>query len=231
MNAFFPGLLLIKYFRYTLYLYVLIGYGLAIAGSYEDFFRAVRQDDAATVSALLRRGFDVNSLDPQSSSALSLALIEPSPRVLQLLLGWPQTRIDERNENDETPLMMAALHGNLAAAQALLAKDADVNKTGWTPLHYAATHGHLSLMRLLLEHHAYIDAESPNGSTPLMMAARYGSREAVQLLLDAGADPLLRNQLQLTALDFASTGSRDENAALIAAAIKVLQTESKRLQH
>ena len=45
------------------------------------------------------------------------------------------------------------------------------------------------MMRLLLEESAYIDATSPNGTTPLMMAARYGSPEAVKLLLEEGAEP------------------------------------------
>ena len=58
-------------------------------------------------------------------------------------------------------------------------------------------------MELLLENHAYIDAESPNGTTPLMMAAHYGTPAAVKLLLEAGADPTLKNQLGLTAIDFA----------------------------
>jgi ankyrin repeat protein len=206
---------LIKHFRYIVYLYVFIGYGLVLAGSYEDFFRAIKVDDVAAVTDLLQRGFDVNTPDPNSSHALAIALSGPSPKVVQLLLTWPATHIDQRNAQDETPLMMAALRGNLAAARALIDKDADVNKTGWTPLHYAATNGHLDVMQLLLEHHAYIDAESPNGSTPLMMAALYGSAAAVKLLLDAGADPQLKNQLQLSALDFAKSGSHEESAALI----------------
>ncbi len=211
---------LIKHFRYIIYLYVFIGYCLAEAGSYEDFFQAVRVDDADTVTALLERGFDVNTPDASSSYALAIALSAASARVVQLLLHWPATHVDQRNANDETPLMMAALAGNLGVAQALIAKDADVNKPGWAPLHYAATHGHLEVMQLLLDHHAYIDAESPNGTTPLMMAALYGTPQAVKLLLQAGADPLLINQQHLSALDFAKSGSRDESEALLSAALR-----------
>jgi ankyrin repeat protein len=73
---------------------------------------------------------------------------------------------------------------------------------------------------LLLENHAYIDAASPNGSTPLMMAAMYGTVDAVKALLDAGADPLLKNGLGLTAIDFASQVQRDDVVNVIASAVR-----------
>ena len=216
------------YIRYTLYLYVLIGSCLAHSGSYDDFFQAIKRDDAAAVTALLRRGFDVNTPDPQLRHGLVVALESPSNRALEALLVWPGVKFDQRNAHDETPLMLAALRGNLAAVRKLVAMDADVNKTGWTALHYAATNAHLEIMQLLLDEHAYIDAESPNGSTPLMMAAQYGSAAAVRLLLEAGADPTLKNQLQLTATDFARLGGRDDSAALLAAALRATPATQQR---
>ena len=85
-------------------------------------------------------------------------------------------------------------------------------------MHYAATKGSVPIVRELLDKSAYIDAESPNGTTPLMMAAMYGSPEVVKILLEAGADPTLKNGLGLTALDFAKTMDRNkESANLIAA--------------
>ena len=131
-----------------------------------------------------------------------------------------------RNAQDESPLMMAAIKGNVEAVRKLIARDADVNKTGWAPLHYAASGGteqHLRIAALLLENHAYIDAASPNGTTPLMMAAQYGSAEMVKLLLDEGADPTLKNQLGLTAVNFAQRVSRSELAAQLSAAIRKRQ--------
>lgn len=189
---------------------------VAMAGSYDDFFSAVRRDDAAQVVALLQRGFDPNTRDPSGQHALYLAVREPSAAVARALLQWPQTDADARNVQEETPLMLACLKGQLDIVKLLLARDADVNKTGWAPLHYAATGGHTEIMQLLLDQHAYIDAESPNGTTPLMMAAQYGSAAAVQLLLDAGADANLRNQLKLSAIDFAHRASRADVADLIA---------------
>ena len=42
----------------------------AQAGSYEDFFTAIRRDDGAAISALLRRGFDPNTRDPKGQVGL-----------------------------------------------------------------------------------------------------------------------------------------------------------------
>ncbi len=218
---------MMKNFKKSVYLVALIGFNSALAGSYDDFFIAIKRDSASTVRALLARGFDPNTVDPNGVPGLILAVREPSPRTLEVLLASPQLKVEVRNPLDESPLMLAALQGDLALVRKLIALDADVNKPGWAPLHYAATHGHLDVMRLLLEHHAYIDAESPNGSTPLMMAAGYGTPEAVQLLLDAGADPLLKNQLGLTAIDFAHRAERAESVALITTEVQKIQQKTK----
>lgn len=210
-----------------LYLIVLFIFSSARAGSYEDFFVAIKQDNAAAVSTLLQRGFDPNTLDPKGLSGLYVALRDSSLKSAQVLIDWPRTNVEIRTAQDESPLMMAALKGHLELVKKLIKRDADVNKPGWTPLHYAATAGHLAVMELLLEQHAFIDAESPNGTTPLMMAAHYGSPAAVKLLLDAGADTAMRNQLGLSAIDFAHRAGRRDAADLIAAAVRRAQPKGK----
>ncbi len=211
---------MIHYLRYVLYLYVLLGFSIANSGSYDDFFSALQRDDAGAVRTLLKRGFDPNTVNPKGSHALIAALREPSLKVVSALLESPSTQVEVRTAQDESPLMLAALKGYLEVCQQLIVRDADVNKPGWTPLHYAATGGHIAIMRLLLDNHAYIDAASPNGSTPLMMASQYGTNDAVKLLLDAGADPMLKNIKGLTAIDFARQVQRDETVLLIAAGIR-----------
>ncbi|MES2950081.1 MAG: ankyrin repeat domain-containing protein [Pseudomonadota bacterium] len=208
------------YFRYIVYLVVSIGFSAVNAGSYDDFFLAIQRDDAGAVRGLLTRGFDPNTVNPKGVHGLVVALQVPAPKVIAALLEIPATQAEVRTVNDESPLMLAALKGYLEVCQQLIARGADVNKPGWTPLHYAATGGHLAIMRLLLDNHAYIDAASPNGSTPLMMAARYGTRDAVQLLADAGADPTVKNAVGLTAIDFALQVQRDDVVAVIAKAVQ-----------
>jgi ankyrin repeat protein len=214
-------------FKYIFYLIVLYSYSFCQAGSYDDFFTAIKHNDTGTVIGLLNRGFDVNTLNPAGEHGLLLAIREPSLEVATVLINWPKTKVETRNRQDESPLMLAAINGLTDICQQLISKDADVNKPGWTPLHYAATHGHLEVMNLLLENNAYIDAASPNGSTPLMMAASYGTPMAVKLLLEAGADPMLRNDLGLSAIDFAQRANRAESAEIISAFVRSRQPKEK----
>ena len=218
---------LIQYFKKVIYLIVIAEFSLANAGSYEDFFAAIRQDNPAVIQNLLRRGFDPNTLNPAGLTGLYLALREPSPKVAEVLIASPKTDVNILNSKDESALMLAALKNHEALAEKLIKKGADVNKTGWTPLHYAASNGNMAIISLLLENNAYIDAESPNGTTPLMMAAFYGTPAAVKLLLESGADAKLKNQLGLTAIDFANRANRKDSAELIASAVRSTQPRGK----
>lgn len=211
---------MIKKIKFLIYLIVFIGVSASNAGSYDDFFAAIKQDNPDVILSLLKRGFDPNTISPGGDYGLILAVREASFKVVDVLLDSPATQVDVRTPKDESPLMLAALKGYTAICQKLIARDADVNKPGWTPLHYAATSGHLDVMRMLLDNHAYIDAASPNGSTPLMMAAMYGTTDAVKLLLEAGADPTLKNALGLSAIDFAWRVQKEDAVALIAAAVR-----------
>ena len=211
------------YFKKIIYLYVFIVFNFSYAGSYEDFFSAIKNDDSTTIQRLLARGFDANTLDSEGAHGLILAIRETSPKAANVLIDASKINLNTFNALGESPLMLAALKGQLALSEKMVKKGADVNKPGWTPLHYAASNGHVEVIKLLLEHHAYIDAESPNGSTPLMMASMYGNAQSVKLLLDEGADPLLKNQLGLTALQFAQRGERPDSAELLTKAMRSKQ--------
>jgi uncharacterized protein len=211
---------LMNYFKKIIYLIVIVGFSLVMAGSYEDFFVAVKRDDPASIQELLRRGFDPNTIDPAGQTGLIIAVRQESLKAAEALISWPKTDLNQLNPKGESALMMAALKDQKELADKLIKKGADVNKTGWTPLHYAATNGHLAIIRLLLENSAYIDAESPNGTTPLMMAAMYGTPAAVKLLLEEGADPQLKNQQGLTALQFAERANRPDAIEALTSAVR-----------
>lgn len=175
-----------------------------LAGAYDDFFRAVQTDNAAAVRTLLARGLGPNLIEEaRGDSGLILALREGAMQVFALLVNARETDLEAKARNGDTALMIAAYKGNQAAVEVLLAKNVEVNKPGWTALHYAAAIGNNAIVRLLLEKSAYIDADSPNKTTPIMMAARGGYILTVKLLLDEGADASLRNEQGMSAIDLA----------------------------
>ena len=199
-------------FRLLAYLAMVIGFSVANAGAYEDFFKAVAADDGSTVLSLMVRGFDPNSRDEKGQTGLFLAMRGGSFKVAENLLQHPQTRLDLANASAETALMMAALKGHHDWVKRLLdrgARSDSGDAPAWTALHYAATGPSLQAVQWLLARGAKVDARSPNGSTALMMAARYGPEASVTLLLQQGADAKLQNEAGLTAADFAKLAGRE----------------------
>lgn len=188
----------------------------AHAGSSDEFFRAVVNDNTATMSTLLLRGTDPNQAGEKGQLPLILALQEGSDKAVAALLAHPGIRIDQANTAGETALMMAALKGRVDWMKQLLRRGAAVNRAGWTPLHYAASGPSLEAMTLLLDRRAELNARSPNDTTPLMMAARYGAVDAAGLLLRRGAHARLANAQNLEAADFARMAGRDQLAAELA---------------
>jgi ankyrin repeat protein len=182
----------------------------------EKIIHATRFDDIQTLKQFAQQGGDVNLTEPdRGESLLMICIRENSGRVFDLLLQDPKINLDQRAKNGDTAMMLAAYLEQKEWVQRLINAGAQVNQMGWTALHYAAVIGNHQIMALLLEHHAYIDAETPNKTTPLMLAARRGEMAAVKLLLDEGADISLKNMLGWTAYDFAVEAERRDIAGFL----------------
>jgi uncharacterized protein len=203
---------------------LLVSLSVAQAGPVDDLVIAAELNDGRSIAALLAKGVDPNLADDRGRLAIFIAAREDSVRAVEALVASPVLKIDAPNGNDETALMIAAIRGSLAAVQAMVRRGAAVNRPGWTPLHYAASGPDNGVTAFLIAQGASLDARSPNGSTALMMAARYGNSTVVPVLLKAGADVTLANEQGMTAADFAKRDGRDGLARELA----VLIAEKKR---
>ncbi|XP_066453613.1 kinase D-interacting substrate of 220 kDa isoform X1 [Eleutherodactylus coqui] len=100
--------------------------------------------------------------------------------------------VDERNENGQTALMLAAEQGNLEIVQELLQKRANCNLEdvdNWTALISASKEGHVEIVKELLDCNANLEHRDMGGWTALMWASYKGCIEVVELLLSKGANP------------------------------------------
>ena len=95
----------------------------------------------------------------------------------------------------------------MKAAQWLLRAGVDANAqdvAGYTPLHHAAVGGMDSLVRILLESKVLVNTINREGRTPLHYAAAYGHAVVAGMLLDAGADPDIEDNVGTKASDIMS---------------------------
>ena len=197
------------------------------SNSYEEWFAAIEIDDALRCQLLLQRGFDPNTIEPERlDTALILSVRYKAWKVFALLLKHPDVQLDARSRNGDTALMIAAFNGDTKAALELIDKGAEINRPGWTALHYACAVGNLAVIRKLIENSAYIDAESPNKTPPMMMAARAGHLSTVQFLIAEGADVSAKNELGLNAIDFAKSQNHIAIISLLERHMKQAETKS-----
>ncbi|XP_032998951.1 kinase D-interacting substrate of 220 kDa isoform X1 [Lacerta agilis] len=100
--------------------------------------------------------------------------------------------VDERNENGQTPLMLAAEQGNLEIVQELIKKGANCNledADNWTALISAAKEGHAAIVSELLNCNVNMEHRDMGGWNALMWACYKGCTEVAELLLEKGANP------------------------------------------
>ena len=94
-------------------------------------------------------------------------------------------------ETGRTPLMTAIALSDVPRVSALLASRADpetADANGVRAIHYAAGEPDPALLRTLIVAGADINAKGRSGKTPVMEAARLGMVQNVKILVDAGAD-------------------------------------------
>lgn len=176
----------------------------------------------------LARGFDVNRRSfMYGRSSLSQAAEYGRTEMMSFLLNKgvdPNLRDvngseADQDNTDKTPLMWAAVRGNIDACLLLLEHNADVNhedKIGRSALSWSAEHGRPHVVKLLLEHGAEVDHRDRfRGQTPLSWAAAHGRIMVAKLLLDHGADANISDQQNRHALSWAAEGGNVDIVRLL----------------
>uniref|UniRef100_A0A452IBY6 Uncharacterized protein n=1 Tax=Gopherus agassizii TaxID=38772 RepID=A0A452IBY6_9SAUR len=158
--------------------------------------------------------------------------------------------VDERNENGQTPLMLAAEQGNLEIVQELLKKGANCNledADNWTALISAAKEGYVDIVEELLNCNVNLEHLLKNITMyywhqysiyPIIWAAGRGHSDIVHLLLQHGAKVNCSDKYGTTPLIWAARKGHlecvkyllqmgadvDQEGACLAYVVKILNT-------
>ena len=199
---------------------------------------AVRSNDLVSVQRLLRAGANPSAANRYGITPLSLAAESASPEIFAALL---KSGADPKAvlSGGQTLLMTAARSGNLEAVKMLLDRGVDPNakeKTNQeTALMWAASENHPEVVKALVAKGAELNVRTPaleykqdrfglegvvtilprGNWTPLMIAAREGSLQAAQALVEMGASPNLTDPDGTTALLIAIINGHYDTAAML----------------
>jgi ankyrin repeat protein len=145
---------------------------------------AASQGTTQIVELLISKGAKVNGDGPLNQPLAEAArrVRKESAKICEILIEHKAKVQSVVPPNMETPLHLAAGHGNIEAARVLISRGAKVDardKFGATPLHNAAAVNKLELVKLLLEHGASARAEDLQGRKPAERARIPEVKEAL----------------------------------------------------
>jgi ankyrin repeat protein len=160
---------------------------------------AAMRDHVPSIKALVENGADIEQPGSQGYRPLALAIAESKYEAAKSLMEGGANVSEGSGADDLTPLM-------LIAAQTGPAEGARFLPGSTRPSDIA---------RGLIDRGAEVNAQSKSGITALMIAATHNSAPMIGLLMDAGADPSVKNNLGLTAADVAEKNGNLEAAQAI----------------
>ncbi|MFJ7154187.1 ankyrin repeat domain-containing protein [Streptomyces sp. NPDC101118] len=172
---------------------------------------AAADGDTAAVAAALRDGAAIEARDPHGRTALLLAALGDHVGTARALVGAGADP-DAQDQRSDSPWLVTGVTGSVPMMRTLLAAGPDLrlrNRYGGVSLIPAAERGHVEYVRAVVRE-TDIDVDHVNrlGWTALLEAVILGDggpahEEIVELLVTAGADPLLADHDGVTALEHA----------------------------
>jgi ankyrin repeat protein len=197
-----------------------------------ELLSSVSSGDVARVQQLLDCGVPLDAASPGGFTAVDAACMAGQVDVLELLLQHHQQQRQQQQGSSGPRLKpLKELLPNLVAvaakgghASVIRSLDStfdlqQLNLQPWAPLHAAAKGDHAEVVQLLLLQHSSLSVDersNSDGSTPLHHAVYYGKVQAVQLLLQAGANVHATTSTGgSTALHFAAEAGGVEVAQLL----------------
>ena len=159
---------------------------------------------------LVDEGCNVKAVDNSSNNVLHLACMSGNLDTVDYILSKEFVDIDSRGYMEQTPIMSAALKGQLHVFEILLKKGCNVQLVDTRDnniLHLACIKRKDRIVKYILWHGIIsVETKGVRGRTPIMLSARSGCRKCFDLLLKNGSDLNAVDNFNNTILHCASEG-------------------------
>lgn len=139
--------------------------------------------------------------------ALSALNMNDMERFRQAVQEMPN--IDELDNYGRSISFYALMNDNLSALEILKSEGADFflqDNNGWTLLHFAADRYLLDVAKFLISNEVDVNSKDNYGNTVISRAtfSSKGKGEMIRLLLASGADPSIKNNSGVSAINLAN---------------------------
>ena len=203
----FTPLLLATHQGRTKALQILIDEGADIgAQDKEDrssIYLAVDQNHIDCLLVLLKQPFltELLELNDRSDNTPLHRACSKGHLEVAVALMTAGAQVDNKNEDEQTPLHLASRYGRLRLGREILERDQfsvnDEDFESQTPLHLACIYGHIKVVAALIEAKANIRARNYYLWTPLDCAAAFGWVKCAAFLIKEGSpiDPEDKNKV------------------------------------
>ncbi len=129
------------------------------------------------------------------------------------------SNLELANSKGETILWQATNARSINCVKLLLEKGANVNtydNDGWTPMHIAVQNNDIEMVELLMQYHPNINQQDKYGNNVIWTAVfnSRGEDYLIALLLKNGADPLVKNKSNISAIDLAKRIANYDNISV-----------------
>ena len=152
--------------------------------------QAFIHDNRPIIDYLISKNADLNLTGEAGNSMLHVLSANSNIKLARLCIEEHNLIVDARNDNQETPLMIAVRANEIELVKYLVEQGADVNAenaNGETPVFYIVRNNG-EMFNYLIAQNADVSHETNNNTTLLITASRNKHFAAIRFLLENGAN-------------------------------------------
>lgn len=187
-------------------------YKVVFGEANSELIKAVKEQNFASVSKMLRSGKNVNEADTLGNNALFYAIDSQNDGLINLLVSY-KINCNKKNNHGQLPFLFAVSKGNVNEISTLIKTGVNINKKdneGVNAVMLAIYSRNLSLLKFLIANGAYPEGTDLFGNTLLHIAIQNEDANTTKFLINQDCDIHAPNDKGTTPLDLLKSSKNED---------------------